>query len=524
MRVIAVMIAVGVIPVASASASASPLLTLGSRAFQERAHGTGIGHVRPSRFSVDGFPIFDKLQWKGWGADVTLADGENLPDGPTTSAPARVQLRAYDVGGCDGSAAYRKVKVRAHTAQGWTAWRALDPQTLNPGAGSTDGTLCLTDTGGVVARCKPTGPHPRFIAVLVQGINSANPGSKRPFNPSTVSYCGWPDGNNSGPPDNPQQALRGLADGWLNYSYDSTDGKYDQTDPSTQRPGHNLLDRLAAAHGYVLPLSYVKGTAMTGTVAAPRFTVPAYNKTDVANARPNAVADYLNSLISSIKRIFPTTTIVVVGHSNGGLIAEQWWLNHRPAARGIKQVFSLDSPLNGLFDAAFCSIHLCGPFGVSAQLGDYYSALWSSQSTNDPYWATLDAKDKAFTAVGSYGDPLYDMVDNGATALPTTDARIGIVSQLYFTEPSCATNVPDPFDLSTARCRPTGRYFVDPCAPASKPLDIEWGPPLIPPGFGAPGSLWMHSVVKNCPGVASYILSFATPAARTIASKTSLTG
>jgi pimeloyl-ACP methyl ester carboxylesterase len=173
----------------------------------------------------------------------------------------------------------------------------------------------------------------------------------------------------------------------------------------------------------------------------------------VANANPNVVANYLNSLISSIKRIFPRTNIVVVGHSNGGLIAEQWWLNHRDVARGIQQVFSLDSPLNGLFDAGFCSIDLCAPFGVSAQLGDYYSALWSSQSKNDPYWATLDAKDKAFTAVGSYGDPLYDVGDNGATTLPTTDARIGIVSQLYFAEPSCAADFADLFDLSTARCR-----------------------------------------------------------------------
>jgi len=212
-------------------------------------------------------------------------------------------------------------------------------------------------------------------------------------------------GSVSGHPTTHSLRCGGSPIGWLNYGYDEHDGKYDETNQSTQPPGHNLLDRLAAEKGYVLPLSYVKGTVMGGTASAPTFRVPAYNSTDVANANPNVVANYLNSLISSIKRIFPRTNIVVVGHSNGGLIAEQWWLNHRGVARGIQQVFSLDSPLNGLFDAGFCSIDLCAPFGVSAQLGDYYSALWSSQSKNDPYWATLDAKDKAFTAVGSYGDP-----------------------------------------------------------------------------------------------------------------------
>jgi hypothetical protein len=229
-------------------------------------------------------------------------------------------------------------------------------------------------------------------------------------------------------------------------------------------------------------------------------------------------------LISSIKRIFPRTNIVVVGHSNGGLIAEQWWLNHRDVARGIQQVFSLDSPLNGLFDAGFCSIDLCAPFGVSAQLGDYYSALWSSQFKNDPYWAALDAKDKAFTAVGSYGDPFVrrrrQRGDHAADDRRPDRNRFPVVLHRAVMRGRFRGSV-RPLHSSVP---PTGRYFVDPCAPASNPLDIEWGPPLIPPGFGAAGSLWMHSVVKNCPGVVSYILSFATPAARAITSKTSLTG
>jgi hypothetical protein len=35
------------------------------------------------------------------------------------------------------------------------------------------------------------------------------------------------------PPDNPQPALRSLADGWLNYSLDKSTGLYSKTNQST---------------------------------------------------------------------------------------------------------------------------------------------------------------------------------------------------------------------------------------------------------------------------------------------------
>jgi hypothetical protein len=209
MRVIAVVIAVGGIPVASARAS--PLLTLGSRAFQERAHGIGIGDVRPSRFSVGGFPVFDKLQWRGWGADVTLAEGENLPDGPSTSPPARVQLRAYHVGWCDGSRAYRKVKWRARTSQGWTVWHALDPQTVNPSAGSADGTLCLSDAGPPprTLRAAPlpiaATTHRRFTAAVAL---FTYPLSHDVFAHDFSANINWGDGSTS--PGHARDAPNGL--------------------------------------------------------------------------------------------------------------------------------------------------------------------------------------------------------------------------------------------------------------------------------------------------------------------------
>jgi hypothetical protein len=358
-------------------------------------------------------------------------------------------------------------------------------------------------------------PNPPVVSILIPGIHSSGPEDS--FNAQTADYCTSKYGEL--PPKEGYSSLVGLTDIWLNYTKQQ-DGSYD-TDPSTVGSGNtnNLVDSLASTGGYVLPFSY-RGATVSGTPDHPVVTEHAYTTDDVGTTTIQEDVARLNTEVTQVHAMWPNTKILVVGHSNGGLIAEQWWLNHRRSSDldGVVQIFSLDSPLNGLLDAGYCSIHLCGKT-VGPNLGDFYSGLWFSQASNDPYWVSQDSQDKIFTAVGTYGDPLYDVGDNGATNLPTTDARIGILSQLYFTEPSCAKERIDPFDLSTSRCHPTGRYFIDPCAidhgrvvyqggGVSAPLDIDWGPPGIPPGFGAPGSLWMHSVVKNCPGVIADIMEY----------------
>ena len=114
-----------------------------------------------------------------------------------------------------------------------------------------------------VAQCKPPGTHPKFIAILLQGINSSLAGGSR-FDPASVSYCAWPYTNTSGPPDNPVGALQSLADGWLNYSYDDKTKRYDVANQPTIRPRTNLIDQLAEAGGYVLPFSYVEQPGVNG--------------------------------------------------------------------------------------------------------------------------------------------------------------------------------------------------------------------------------------------------------------------
>jgi hypothetical protein len=302
------------------------------------------------------------------------------------------------------------------------------------------------------------------------------------------------------PPDNPQQALRSLADGWLNYSFDSDTGRYDKTDQSTVKAGDNLIDRLAGAGGYVLPFSYDPGTKMTGTPSHPSFIVTPYTSNDVGRTDPVTTGpSVLQDELTSIHSVFQRVPIVVVGHSNGGLIAEQWWLSYGSHdAEGVVQVFALDSPLNGVAAGNVCAAGVCTG-AVGPIIGAVYGALWAHQDTYDPIALKLDAKNHLFTAIADLGDPLYDAADYPATVpsghFATGVKNIGLVSQLYWTEPSCAQSG---YDLSSRACTATGRAIINPCG---HNLDDGRGPI-----FGTPRDLWLHSLVKNCPGTIQAVL------------------
>ena len=65
---------------------------------------------------------------------------------------------------------------------------------------------------------------------------------------------------------------------------------------------------------------------------------------------PQAEADgYLLDLIQEINHVWPNARIQVIGHSEGGFVAEQLF-EHQPlsALRNVTRIFSLDSPINGV--------------------------------------------------------------------------------------------------------------------------------------------------------------------------------
>ena len=96
---------------------------------------------------------------------------------------------------------------------------------------------------------------------------------------------------------------------------------------------NDLIDALAQAGGYVLPFSYLDAH-MSGTQDQPSFSFFPYSSNDVATSNPTMYSIHwsdgslarqepsvLNEEIASIHRVFPHTPILVIGHSNGGLIA-----------------------------------------------------------------------------------------------------------------------------------------------------------------------------------------------------------
>lgn len=346
---------------------------------------------------------------------------------------------------------------------------------------------------------------PPLITVIVTGTTTSGPADS--FSPPTTNFCTSPDGVM--PSRNTTPSLKHLADTWLNVTSGSSD-------PSTRTSGvgNNLIDSLAATGGYVLPYSY-RGIVMTGTAQNPMVTIGYFDSLDVSAANPIADCEdptcrglgepaLLQASLASIHRTFPKTPIIVIGHSLGGLIAEQWWLQHSAKdPEGVIQVFSLDSPLNGVATSGACLSGLC-VLAVGFDPSRAYSGLWAHQSdpagsgpyANNQTALALDARNHLFTAVGNIGDPLYDFGDY--PRLPFNGVRnIGLVSQVLWTEPSCADSG---WDLTSRDCTAVGQAIINPCG---HNMD-DGGSPI----FDLPGSLWIHSNVKNCPEVTSTALAW----------------
>lgn len=326
---------------------------------------------------------------------------------------------------------------------------------------------------------------PTTVAILVAGINTDI--GYGVFNPLDVfDYCTTLDGVNP----NSASSTYPVPLAGMNHEWNVED---DPAHSPSFGAGSRMIDTIASTGAVVVPFSYTHA-ALSGPASAPTFTFAAYSAAKVARTAPEVAARTLNDEIRSIHSVWGDARIVLVGHSNGGLVSELWWEFYGSHDRqGVVQVFALDSPLNGVL-SDICSTYACGlphVFGVGKELADTYKALWLNQATLDPLFVALDAKTDLFTPIGTVNDPVYDPPDFSVNIL----RHNGLLSQLYFSEPSCANSG---FDLSSSACSLVGKDFVSPCT-------IDDGPP---PNFGVPFSLWLHSVAKNCPGVIAKVMTY----------------
>ena len=113
----------------SAGAAANPVL--GSKGFTGPA-GQGFGTAEPSKIFNGGDPSGDvtKIHWTGWGNPTAIGIGLDpifKPGGGYYDKPAKIELRATDLGKCGARAAYTHLEARLPKHPGgklgkWFSW------------------------------------------------------------------------------------------------------------------------------------------------------------------------------------------------------------------------------------------------------------------------------------------------------------------------------------------------------------------------------------------------------------------
>jgi hypothetical protein len=369
-------------------------------------------------------------------------------------------------------------------------------------------TVTATNSNGTSPRSAPTNPvkpsgfvsaypaSPPMILILLDGAPSALSGGSY-FPQNLPSYCVEaeqtpPSPNPIFPADSPLPLVQELTKWDLD---PEPPGNFNNSGVWTLNH-HYLTDPFAAYGGLILPYSY-EGVSLslqqTGATQTDIVTVSRYTTTESASQSLTYDAQILNREIQSVRKIpaLKNVPIVVIGHSLGGDVAYTWWQNFGLSnPLGVTNVFSLDSPINGIANAYLCleaetSAVNCGILGVQYSdrvLASFVNA-WDNLIADDT--SSLGADTGAngtpfFHSVGTSGDPTFGFAEDGFTD--------GTVSQLL--ENGC-------FSLGVGAaiayvgCSPAATDIVSPCpiTGAEETANPSW----------QDGNF--HAVVSRCPGV-----------------------
>jgi len=211
-------------------------------------------------------------------------------------------------------------------------------------------------------------------------------------------------------------------------------------------PTNCLTAALAATGAVLLPFSYTKAS-LSPSAAGDVFNMQSYGGCDSAGgfgclfggADPVAQRQALDDEITSIHHTWGSTRIALVGHSYGGMLAEQWWQNFRPTYKdhdGVFVVYSLDSPINGISHASLA-------ITFTPDIQKMFANLWSdlvNGGNNDMQILTMD-KDLAYRAIGTTDDATFGP--------PQNDQNPPISSQLDFTVDSSGNLFETPVDFES---------------------------------------------------------------------------
>ena len=300
----------------------------------------------------------------------------------------------------------------------------------------------------------PTG-EPKVAVILLEGIDSVASGdvyypeaSTSSAHQSMSSYCYESDGlvKTSFP-----RTLQALMD---NFNLSGKIG-----------PTVSMTDGLTTRAGVViLPWSFTGVWLDPHAAGGVLVHVRPSDKNDANNTPVVTDAATLEGEVHSIHSAWPRARIVILGHSLGGLIAEQYWEYYwRENHEGVTRMIALDAAINGVADA----------------YAGFFGDLWAAMGWHDPAISANDGNG-AFLPVGTEGDAVYGSADLGMASL---------LSQLLF---KCS-------GVTYQTCVPIAPTFVSPC-PSSD-----------------------HAEVKVCPGVISYVsdATFSVPGSSSYRRRTS---
>jgi len=242
--------------------------------------------------------------------------------------------------------------------------------------------------------------QPALVVIVADGIGSQELESGT-SDPLTVrNWCpALPDGGERHFPPGIEVGLRtwaGLA---------TPDGAKPQTLACRPEGGlatdECLVARLADAGAIILPYSYT-GALVTRTASGgSAFAFSGYTPQDSYQDPVDSIAR-LDGLVASIATAWPSARVLIVAHSYGGTVASGWWMARAPGALApVTQVFTLDSPVNGIEQCAATAV-VFSP-AVSQEL----CRRWNGRDAFDLELLSLNAP-QTLTTIGTPDDPTYE--------------------------------------------------------------------------------------------------------------------
>lgn len=343
----------------------------------------------------------------------------------------------------------------------------------------TVSTLTATGlTGSVTSRSfrpsgiVPSSGSPPYVVILLDGVAESQPTfTVNPYLPTTdgvPSYC--PESWNSALGDEQEADFAGAPNGpwsffhkWNVGEIDNplppqpfvsvSDGQPAGSNPDNSQPNteslpravagntqglvpgtytHSfMLDALAGSGAIIIPYSY-KGFGFDSNFKSrPAFTFYGYTSCQsLPGCGPTIQEDanLLDSEVRAASQVWPFSKIIVMGHSQGGLIAYEWWMCSQGSSlpEGIRNKvcqgletslppkfwrgFSLDSPINGA-----CAETPIISFGCG---GPPSYPPYEQRASFDPIVLSVDdSQGDPFRFIGSYGDSPAGGYQSGAKTL-----------------------------------------------------------------------------------------------------------